>query len=103
MRGEAFGIENCPVGQNVIDYAGPHPDAPAPMRRKECQMVSRMQVIKACMAAGVAALAALLLFMLIHTWVMRAADPALAGATTTVAAFITGLATYLLIVRHRAG
>jgi hypothetical protein len=64
-------------------------------------MVSRIQVVKACIVSALAALAALALFMVIHTWVVRAADPRLAGTTTAAAAFIAGFATYLTIVGRR--
>ena len=66
-------------------------------------MLARVNLAKAFGVSGFAALVAFLIFMLVHMYVMRAAYPALAATTTTLAAFTAGFATYVVVASHRAG
>jgi hypothetical protein len=65
-------------------------------------MFARVNLAKAFGVSGLAAVVAFLIFMLVHTCIMRAAHPALTATTTTLAAFIAGFATYAVVASHRA-
>ena len=65
-------------------------------------MFARVNLAKAVAASGLAAFVAFLIFILVHTYFMRAAYPALTATTTTLAAFITGFVTYVVVASHRA-
>jgi hypothetical protein len=65
-------------------------------------MFARVNLAKAFGVSGLAAVVAFVIFVLVHAYIMRSAYPALTATTTTVVAFITGFATYAVVVSHRA-
>jgi hypothetical protein len=66
-------------------------------------MLARVDVRKAFGVACLASVVAFVIFALIHAYVIRAAYPALTAATTTLAAFIAGFLTYVVVRSARAG
>ena len=65
-------------------------------------MFARVNMTKAFAVSGLAAIVGFLIFFLVHSYVVRAAYPGLTATTTTLAAFITGFATYVVVVSRRA-
>ena len=66
-------------------------------------MLARVNLARAFAVSGLAAVVAFLIFILIHMYIVRAAYPALTAATTTLAAFIAGFLTYVVVRSARAG
>ena len=59
-------------------------------------MLARVNLRKAFLVACLAGVVALVIFILIHAFVVRAAYPGLTATTTTLAAFVTSLITYVV-------
>jgi hypothetical protein len=59
-------------------------------------VLARVNLRKAFLVACLASVVALVIFILIHAFVVRAAYPGLAATTTTLAAFIASLVTYVV-------